>query len=106
MSQPAVAVLIRFTSRLPPEEVERRFRERLVQYRALEGLQQKHYLHDPATGAWAGLYLWRSPDDLAEFQRSELRATIAKAYEVEGEPRVEVYDVVESLRSESAAVGR
>jgi heme-degrading monooxygenase HmoA len=74
--------------------------ERMPEFRALEGLQQKYYLEDPATGEYAGLYLWRSKEDLAEFSQSELRATIAKAYGVEGEPRVEVYAVMTPLRED------
>jgi len=96
-----VIVLVRFTSRLPAEEIERRYRDRLPSFRALDGLQQKYYLHDPKTGAFGGLYVWRGHADLAAYQRSELRATIADVYEVEGEPHVEVYDVVETLRDDS-----
>jgi hypothetical protein len=63
-------------------------------------LQQKYYLQDVASGEFAGLYLWKSPEALAEFRDSELRATIAKAYQVQGEPRVEVYRVAKTLRDD------
>lgn len=72
--------------------------ERMPEFRAIEGLQQKYYLEDAESGEYAGLYLWRSPGDLAEFNESELRASIAEAYGVEGEPRIEVYSVLTPLR--------
>jgi hypothetical protein len=53
-------------------------------------------------GEYAGLYLWKSPEALAEFRDSELRASIAAAYQIEGEPRVEVYRVAKTLREEIA----
>jgi heme-degrading monooxygenase HmoA len=100
MSPPERILLVRLRSALPHDEVVRVMRERMPEFRAIEGLQQKYYLEDAETGVYAGLYLWRSEADLAEFSESELRATIAKAYGVEGEPRVEVYSVLTPLRDE------
>jgi hypothetical protein len=74
--------------------------DRMDQFRALDGLEQKYYMQDPETGEIAGLYLWRSPDDLAAYRDSDLRASIAEVYQVEGEPRVEVYRVLRTLREE------
>lgn len=102
MSKPALTVLVRFRSPLSLEEVTRVVEERLPQFQALAGLQQKYYLQDVATGEYAGFYLWRSPEDFTAYRDSELRATIAKAYQVEGEPRIEVYRVMRTLRDESA----
>jgi heme-degrading monooxygenase HmoA len=98
MSQPSLIVLVRLRSSLPRDEVVRVMRERMPEFAAIEGLQQKYYLEDPATREYAGLYLWRSPEDLAQFSESALRATIAQAYGVEGEPRIEVYEVLTPLR--------
>ena len=72
--------------------------ERAPEFSALTGLHQKYYLQDAESGEYAGLYLWESPDTLAAFRGSELRASIAEAYQVEGEPRVEVYRVFKTLR--------
>jgi hypothetical protein len=98
MSQPTLVVLVRLRSSLPRDEVVRVMRERMPQFRAIEGLQQKYYLEDAEAGEYAGLYLWRGPADLAEFNESELRASIAEAYGVVGEPRVEAYTVLTPLR--------
>ena len=102
MTDPAVILLVRFRSRLSFEQVLKVAEERIGQFRALEGLEQKYYLQDPDTGEVAGLYLWRSPDDLAAYRDSDLRASIAEAYQVEGEPRVEVYRVFKTLRDDPA----
>ena len=98
MSQPALALLVRFRSALPYDEIVKVVEERAPEFAALGGLQQKYYLHDPATGEIGGLYLWESPEALAEYRDSELRATIAAAYQAVDEPRVEVYRVIKALR--------
>jgi heme-degrading monooxygenase HmoA len=86
------------TASLPRDEVVRIMRERMPEFAAIDGLQQKYYLEDPGSGEYAGLYLWRSAADLAEYGESDLRPTIAEAYGTEGEPRVEVYRVLTPLR--------
>jgi len=101
MTKPALVLLVRFRSSLSLEEVMEVVERRADDFRGLTGLQQKYYLQDSETGEYAGLYLWSSPDDLAEFRDSELRASIAQAYQAEGEPRVEVYRVFKMLREES-----
>jgi hypothetical protein len=37
---------------------------------------------------------------MREFRESDLSATIPEAYRVEGEPRVEIFEVVSVLRAE------
>lgn len=100
MPHSELLLLVRLRSSLPRDEIMRVMRERMPEFRAIEGLQQKYYLEDARTGEYAGLYLWRSESDLAEFNESGLRASIAEAYAVEGEPRVEVYSVITPLREE------
>lgn len=98
MPNPVLILLVRFKSPLSLEEVTDIVEKRAPEFSALEGLQQKYYLQDATSGEYAGLYLWDSPDALNAFRNSELRATIAKAYQVDGEPRVEVYCVFKTLR--------
>nr|NIP60342.1 hypothetical protein [Gemmatimonadota bacterium]NIT87496.1 hypothetical protein [Gemmatimonadota bacterium]NIU31365.1 hypothetical protein [Gemmatimonadota bacterium]NIV61717.1 hypothetical protein [Gemmatimonadota bacterium]NIW64431.1 hypothetical protein [Gemmatimonadota bacterium] len=57
MSQPALVLLVRLRSSLPRDEVVRVMRERMPEFRAIEGLQQKYYLEDARSGEYAGLYL-------------------------------------------------
>ena len=99
MSQPALIVLVRFRSPLSLDEVMSVARERAPEFRALSGLQQKYYVQDAETGEYGGLYLWESPEALAEYRESELRASIAAAYRTDDEPRVEVLRVLEPLRA-------
>lgn len=101
MSQPATVLLVRFKTSLTLDEVMKVANQRAPEFRALKGLQQKYYLQDAATGEVAGLYLWDSESSLAEYRKSELRASIAKAYRTEGEPRIEVYNVLMPLREGS-----
>ena len=103
MTHPTVVLHVRFKSSLSLDEVMKVVKERAPEFRALAGLQQKYYLHDTASGEYAGLYLWESPQALAAYRDSELRATIAKAYKTQGEPRVEVYKVLMPLREEVVA---
>jgi heme-degrading monooxygenase HmoA len=98
MTHPTLVLMVRFRSALSHKEALRIMNERAPEFRALPGLQQKYYLHDAETGEYAGLYLWESREALTEYQESELRATIAEAYKAEGEPRVELYQVLKPLR--------
>ena len=100
MKYPEYTLHVRFRSKLTLDQVTKIMDERAPEFRALEGLQQKYYLQDTATGEYAGLYLWESQEALAAYRESELRASIAKAYQAEGKPRVEVYRVVKTLRDD------
>lgn len=73
----------------------------MPEYRALSGLHQKYYLEDAEAGEYGGLYLWDSAEALGEFNESELRASIAEVYHVQGEPRIEVYQVMKILREDA-----
>ncbi|MDX1403481.1 MAG: hypothetical protein R3192_03035 [Woeseiaceae bacterium] len=98
MQSPTAVLLVKFKSSLSMEQIQDVVDSRIDQFRALEGLTQKYYLEESATGEVAGLYLWKSPEALAEFRESELRKTIARAYRTVGEPRVEVFRIFETLR--------
>lgn len=102
MTNPTMVLLARFKSSLSLEEIMQVAKKRAPEFRALAGLQQKYYLLDTTSGEFAGLYLWESPEALAEYRDSELRATIAQAYETIGEPRVEVFKVMMPLRETTA----
>lgn len=98
MSQASLILLVKFKSPLSLEEVTKVVDSRIDEFRSLKGLQQKYYLQEPATQEYAGLYIWESKEDFLTFRDSELRATIAKAYQTEGEPRIEVFNVLKPLR--------
>jgi len=98
MTHPALLVLVKFRSPLSLEQIMAVAEERMPDFRAIEGLQQKYYVQDTQTGEFGGLYMWRSEADFDEYRQSRLRASIAEAYQVEGQPRVEVYRVVTPLR--------
>ena len=97
-THPAVLLIVRFKSSLSPEELEKRYKERLPAFRALPGLLQKYYLHDPSTEEWGGLYLWDSQASLDEFMASDLRKSIPETYQIAGTPRIETTTVIDILR--------
>ena len=98
MTSPTLVLLVKFKTPLTLDEVMEVAASRIDEFRALPGLVQKYYLHETATGEIAGLYLWESREAFDDFRDSELRATIAAAYQAEGEPRIEVFDILEMLR--------
>lgn len=100
MTRPNQVLLVRFKSSLSLDEVVSVIETRIGEFRALAGLTQKYYLQDADTGEYAGLYLWDGPESLQSFLDSDLKATIAKAYQVEGAPRAEVYQVMKILRED------
>ena len=98
MPTPALILHVRFRSRLALDEVVRVMEERAPEFAALDGLLQKYYLQDTVTGEYAGIYLWESHEAFTAYRESELRTTIAAAYQAEGEPRIQVYRVIRPLR--------
>ena len=98
-ARPAVMLIVRgLKSALSREEFERRYKERLPQFRELEGLVQKYYSYEESTGEWAGIYLWDSEESLAAYLASDLRKSIPSAYELTEPPRIERMPIVDVLR--------
>lgn len=98
--QPTIMLIVRgLKSDLPYDEMERRYKERLPQFREVPGLVQKYYSADPSTGEWAGIYLWDSEESLAAYLESDLRKTIPSAYELTGPPQIERFPIVDVLRT-------
>jgi len=98
MSHPNLVLLVKFHSKLSLDEISEVVNSRADEFRALSGLNQKYYLQDAATGEICGLYLWDSPEALNAYRESELRASIAAAYQATAEPRIEVFNVLKTLR--------
>lgn len=98
MNNPTVMLRVKFKSTLPLDEIMEIVEARAGDFRALPGLIQKYYLYNDATEELAGLYLWESPEALDEYRKSELRASIAAAYQATGEPEIEVFRIVKTLR--------
>lgn len=85
-------------SELSHDEIVAIMKERAPEFRALEGLEQKYYLHDPATGEYGGFYVWRSLDDVVQYRESDLAGSIAAAYRGVAAPDVTVFEIVMPLR--------
>jgi heme-degrading monooxygenase HmoA len=95
-----IVQLVKYKTGLSDEEVVETIARRAPQYEALPGLRQKLYIREQGTGEYGGIYIWEDENSMREFRESELAATIPRAYRVEGEPRVEVFEVVSVLRAE------
>ena len=106
-AQPTIMLIVRgLKSELPREEFERRYKERLPQFRKVRGLIQKYYSYNESTGEWAGIYLWDSEESLSQYLESDLRKTIPAAYELTEPPRVERFPIVDVLHTLDAGEHR
>lgn len=86
-----------FRTALDEDEFWARIEERMPKFRELPGLAQKYYVTDPKTGEVGGFYLFESAKAADDYLASDLRATIGKAYEVEGEPTARRFEVRRTL---------
>lgn len=97
-----IAQIVRFRSGLPAGEVPAVFEARAPQYRAVPGLVQKIYLSFPGTGEHGAVYLWETAEAMQAFRASDLARSIPQAYQVQGDPAVDVGQVELVLREEPA----
>lgn len=98
-AQPAVLMIVRgLKSSLPHDELKHRFQERMPRFRDTPGLLQKYYSYDSSTDEWAGIYLWQSEEAAAAYLESDLRKSIASAYQLTQPPRVERFPIIDVLR--------
>lgn len=97
--KPAIMLIVRgLKSELPSDELEKRYKERMPEFRDQPGLLQKYYAVDDATGEMAGIYLWDSEDSVRAYLESDLRKTIPSAYELTDPPRIERFRILDVLR--------
>lgn len=98
MSNAKIMLRVKFRSPLPLEDVSNIINSRADDFRSLPGLIQKYYLYNESSGEYAGLYLWESKEAIDDYLASELRVTIGSAYQTEGTPDIEVYEIIKTLR--------
>lgn len=86
--------IVRYRSGLTGEEVVDRFEERSDRYRDVAGLIQKYYIHQPETDEYGGVYVWDSEESMQRWRDTNLAGTLVSTYDIDGDPRDEVFDVV------------
>ena len=93
-----IVQLTKFKSALNAEEADRVMHERSPRFREVAGLLQKYYLKDDKTGERGAVYIWESEAAMLAFRQTELAQSLNEAYQVEGEKRVEIFDLPLILR--------
>jgi heme-degrading monooxygenase HmoA len=93
---------VKFNSTLSEAEIQQVMEERAPQFRALPGLLQKYYLRDIQTGEVGAVYIWDSEESFRTYRQSDLARTIASAYKAVGQPRVEIFETILTLRPEKS----
>ncbi len=95
--------IVKFTTRLSDSEVRRMMEERKPSFNNIPGLVQKHFCRGTGPGEYAGVYVWESEDAMRKYRSSDLAASVASAYTIDGRPDVETMQVLFSLRPEEPA---
>ena len=93
---------VKFNSTLSEAEIQQVMEERAPQFRALPGLLQKYYLRDIQTGEVGAVYIWDSEESFRAYRQSDLARTIVSAYKAVGQPRVEIFETMMTLRPEKS----
>lgn len=96
-----IVQIVRFRSALDGDQVVATYQARAPRYREVPGLLNKYYLAYP-TGEHGAVYVWDSRHSMEVFGQGDLARTIPDAYQVRGEPQVEVAEVQLVLRPETA----
>lgn len=90
--------IVKLKTELSEEELLKVAKEREPQFKAISGIVQKYYVKLGGPGEYGGLYIWDSMESLQDFKKSELAATIPKAYKVVETPSVEIVNIMFELR--------
>lgn len=77
-------VFITFESALSVGEIEVRFQERAQQFRDMDGLLQKYYLHDEESGRVGGIYVFDSEESRDALFESDIHAKLRDASDTHG----------------------
>ena len=88
-----------FKSGLPFEEITATSEKRADRYRKVQGLLQKYYVQDKATGHVGGVFLFDSKENLKTFKDSELAKSTAIAYNFVEPPTTRVLEIAKVLKS-------
>lgn len=75
-------VCITFESELSLDKIESRFRERAQQFRDMDGLLQKFYIHDEESGRIGGIYVFDSEESRDALFESEIHAKLRDGSDV------------------------
>lgn len=90
--------IVKFKSLLPDSLVFDVIEKRKTAFMAVPGLVQKYYLRDSQTQEFCGVYLWATKQDYLNFKATDLAKSAAQAYQIEGNARVELFDMIYPLR--------
>ncbi|MCK8521510.1 YdhR family protein [Aquimarina sp. D1M17] len=90
--------IIRLTSDLPEEELQKRAKDRAPNFKSISGLLQKYYIKTSNEGEYGGVYIWDSLQSLQAYQQTDLAKSIPEAYAIKGVPDIEIMDIIFQLR--------
>jgi len=96
--QPQHLVKITFRSQLPREQALAIMRERMPAFAKLPGLIQKYYVETGQPNTYSGIYCWATKEHMDAYLKMPLRESIANAYQTDGEPTIEIFPVLATLR--------
>lgn len=75
-------VFIRYASELSAEEIDRLSQERSDNYRAMDGLLQKYYIHNEESDRFGGIYVFDSSQSADALFESDINASLRDVYSV------------------------
>ncbi len=90
-------LVLLFKSRLSMEEMSKISEKRVQEYRKVNGLLQKFYVRDPASGQVGGVFVFDSKENLEAFKKSDLAKSTAEVYKSLESPSIRVLEVLKVL---------
>ena len=94
-----VIQIVKLRTSLNDEDFLKKAHEREPKFAANPAIIQKYYIKLNEPGYYGGVYIWESAKALQEFKKSELAASIPKAYKGIEKPTVDILNIMFQLRN-------
>lgn len=90
-------VSMRMVSKKSRDEVDALSKEGFGKFKALPGLQQKHYIFNHETGEGGGIYFFDTKEAVDAYLNGPIVASVGERFDIDGDVKIEVVELLYNL---------